>query len=160
MPAHREASLGTLLRHLIELLDGGVQRVYEASGLTYRPRYTPVVRALIKLGPCSVKTISDHTQISHSAASQTVAQMAKDGLVVIANGDDGRERIATMTSCLRQLLPALDGYWNATGAAARQLDEELSMPLSKIVLEAIIALEERSFEERIAHASSHELGTC
>ena len=69
--------LGTLLRHLLELLDGDVQRAYDELGLDYRPRYTPVVAALLDLGPSSIQDIARAAGITHSAASQTVAQMAE-----------------------------------------------------------------------------------
>ena len=69
--------LGTLLRHMLELLDGDVQRAYDELGLDYRPRYTPVVAALLDLGPSSIQDIARAAGITHSAASQTVAQMAE-----------------------------------------------------------------------------------
>jgi DNA-binding MarR family transcriptional regulator len=146
--------LGTLLRHLIELLDGEVQQVYERSGLQYRPRYTPIVRALAENGPSSIRAIAARAQITHSAASQTLARMVQDGLVRFSRGGDGRERIVTATERLREMLPALERSWSATAAAADELDGELSVPLSKVVREAITALQRKSFGERIR--SHHE----
>jgi DNA-binding MarR family transcriptional regulator len=143
-------SLGTELRRLIELLDGDVERRYEALGLNYRPRFTPVVRALEALGPSSIKAISRHSGLSHSAASQTVAQMAKDGLLSIGESQDGRERIAGPTSQLSAMIPALHTQWQATARAAHNLDKELSGSLLGIIGEAISALHHRSFGERIA----------
>ena len=74
-------TLGTLVRHLIDLLDQDVEAAYAAAGLTWRPRYTPVLRALMASGPASIRWLSRHIGISHSAVSQTVSQMVKDGLV-------------------------------------------------------------------------------
>ena len=39
-----DSSLGTLLRTLIDALDGDVERAYAQAGLDFRPRFTPVVR--------------------------------------------------------------------------------------------------------------------
>jgi hypothetical protein len=40
------------MRHVLELLDGDVARVYSDLGVPdYRPRYSPVVRALVERGP-------------------------------------------------------------------------------------------------------------
>ena len=51
------ALLGTRLRHLLELLDGDVAAVYADLGLTgFRPRFTPVLIALDRLGPASIRT--------------------------------------------------------------------------------------------------------
>ena len=147
------ATLGTLLRHLIEILDGSVEEAYAQSGLDYRPRYTPVVRALLELGPASIRTLSLHAGITHSAVSQTVAQMAKHRLVKLSPGEDGRERIVALTAKAEAMLPALERQWAATNVAANELDAELSFPLSALLREALGALETRSFSERIDQAS-------
>ncbi len=52
--------LGTLLRHLLELLDGDVEQAYAELGLDYRPRFTPVVRALLESEPRSIRDIANH----------------------------------------------------------------------------------------------------
>jgi len=143
--------LGTRLRHLLELLDGDVALVYAESGLSdYRPRYTPVVRALEALGPASIKAIADHARISHSAVSQTVAQMRKAGLLITRTGSDAREREVAMSPSLQDHLPLLHAQWRATNSAAAALDAELSQALTAVIDEAISALERRSFRQRIA----------
>lgn len=144
------ATLGTLLRHLTETLDGAVEQAYKSLSLDYRPRYTPIMRTLLELGPASIRTISLRAGITHSAVSQTVSQMAKHGLVTLRPGGDARERIVTLTAAAKAMVPALKRQWAATSAAARTLDEELSMPLSQLLREAIEALEERPFSERRA----------
>jgi DNA-binding MarR family transcriptional regulator len=146
--------LGTLLRHLVELLDGAVEQAYLRAGLTYRPRYTPVVRALVALGPTSIRAISQHAGTTHSAASQTVAQMVKDGLVQSRPGEDARERIVQLTPKARRMLPALRRQWKIIDAAARRLERELSVPLSTVALEAVEALAREGFLERIERAST------
>lgn len=153
MDAHQTATLGTLLRHLTETLDSAVERAYVASGLDHRPRHTPVVRALLALGPASIRAISLHAGITHSAVSQTVSQMEARGLVHLTVGEDTRERIVALTPASEACLPALNRQWTATNAAARELDEELSAPLSELLREAIAALERRPFDERIAVAA-------
>lgn len=142
-------SLGTLIRHLIELLDGDVQAAYEAGGLAWRPRYTPVLRGLLSLGPASIKALAGTIGISHSAVSQTVAQMTKDALVELQPGTDARERIVILTPKAQAMVPALQRQWAAVNAASDTLDAELSTPLSGIVGEAIDALNRRPFGERI-----------
>lgn len=147
-------TLGTLLRHLIEILDGAVEQAYRASGLDYRPRYTPVVKALIALGPVSIRTLSRQAGISHSAASQTVSQMARAGLVDLSVGLDGRERIVALTPRAQAMLPAVTRQWRAVNAAADRLDAELSAPLSRLLVETIAALERQSFGDRIDQAAA------
>lgn len=142
-------TLGTVLRHLLALLDDELESIYSADGLDYRPRFTPVVRALQKTGSGSIKQIAAHAGMTHSAVSQTVAQMTRSGWLVMKRGKDGRERIVTATPKLLGALPRLEQRWHATNAAASALDRELSHSLSTLVAEAIAALEKRSFSERI-----------
>lgn len=147
-------TLGTLLRHLIEHLDGAVEEAYTRTGLDYRPRFTPIVRALQQLDEAPIKAIAEFSGMTHSAVSQTVAQMKRQKLVKLHPGADARERLVSLTPAARALLPSLERQWAATNAAARQLDEELSGPLSNLLLETIRALELRSFTTRLQQAEA------
>ena len=144
--------LGTQLRHLIDLLDGDVAQQYKDAGLDYRPRYTPIVRALKQLGTASIGQIADAAGITQPAATQTVNLMKKDGLVEVIPGADGRQRLVTLSAQGRELLPKLEACWAATQAAAECLDAQLAMPLSGILNQAIFALEEKPFHARISEA--------
>lgn len=147
--------LGTRLRHLLDLLDGDVAAVYADLGLAgFRPRYTPIARTLAQAGPSSILDLAQATGVTHSAASQTVNQMARDGLVTLVPGSaDARQRIVRLTPKARRLLPLLDAEAAATTAAATALDTELSFPLSQLVDEAITALRDRPMRRRIAEAA-------
>jgi DNA-binding MarR family transcriptional regulator len=143
------AGLGTRLRHLVELLDGDVERRYRALGVAYRPRYTAVVKVLDREVDASIRDVADAAGITHSAASQTVRQMQVAGLVEASGSDDARERRVRLTAKARRLLPALRAQWAATNAAAEALERELARPLSATLDAAIEALERRSFYARI-----------
>ncbi|MGI5491535.1 MarR family winged helix-turn-helix transcriptional regulator [Microtetraspora malaysiensis] len=155
MPEH--AALGTLLRHVLELLDGDVAKVYDELGLPdYRPRFSPYVRVLVIEGPASIRELAAKVGVTHSAASQTVAQLARSGLVALEPGADARQRIVSLTPQAREILPVIEAEWAATAAAARELDAELPMPLADLLAEAVRALRRTSFRDRIA-ASGQDL---
>lgn len=141
--------LGTQLRHLLELLDGAVADAYARESLPYRPRYTPVMRALIAAEPLAVSQIAEIAGISQPAATQTVSLMIRDGLVSSAPGADARQRMIRLTEAGHALSPSLQAFWRATTMAAGGLDTELSSPLSKVLAEAIVALERKPFGERL-----------
>lgn len=146
--------LGTRLRHLLELLDGDVAAVYEELGLPgFRPRFTPVLRTLASSGPSSIRELARATGVTHSAASQTVAQMVKEELAVLAPGEDARQRIVHLTAKAEALLPTLDAESAATALAAAEFEAELSFPLSGLVDEALDALYRRPMRQRIADAA-------
>lgn len=141
-------TLGSLLRTLVERLDHDVGLRYHARGLDYRPRYTPVVRALQALGPASITSIANHIGIPHSAISQTVAQMHMKGWIAYSEGRDKRTRIVTPTAQLTSALPILSQEWEVTRRAARVLDGELSASLSALLAEAHAALDRAPFSSR------------
>lgn len=149
--APRAPGLGTQLRHLIELLDGAVGRHYAAAGLSdYRPRFTPVVRVLHDRRQATIKEIAALAAVTHSAASQTVAEMVKAGFVETVSGSDARERLVSLSGKARAMLPDLQRLWQATDAAATALDAELSYPLARLLQETVVALDRCSFDARIA----------
>ncbi|MEO1242473.1 MAG: MarR family transcriptional regulator [Pseudomonadota bacterium] len=142
--------LGTQLRRLLELLDGDLEKIYRGDGSGYRPRYTPVMKTLADGDARTIKEIAASSSISHSAASQTVSRMIEEEFVEQSVGEDSRERLIKLTGKGRRILPHLQMRWAATQSAADQLDRELSAPLSRTLAEAIDALSEHSFAERIA----------
>ena len=146
-------TLGTLLRHLIELLDGAVEQTYVDAGLDYRPRFTPVVRSLMTLGPASIKDLAGHAGLTHSAASQTVARMARAGLVELQRGTDQRQHMVALTDTATAMIPRLERIWQAVNQAAGDLDAELGLPLSQVAGDAISALERQDFAHRIRAAA-------
>ena len=66
--------LGELLRHLTELVDRGAEANYRRQGLAYRPRYTPIMRALAR-GEHSVRELTERLAITQGAVSQSVKRM-------------------------------------------------------------------------------------
>jgi DNA-binding MarR family transcriptional regulator len=148
-----KATHGTQLRHLIELLDGAVTAAYEEAGLDYRPRYTPIMRALMASEPATIGFIAEAAGITQPAATQTVALMIKDGLVASKSGaQDGRQKMITLTAKGRELLPALQRCWQATAAASASLEAELPFSLSEVLDSTIQALAAKPFGARIREA--------
>jgi MarR family transcriptional regulator, organic hydroperoxide resistance regulator len=147
-------TLGTQLRHLLELLDGAVEQSYLDTGVTFRPRYTPVTKALMAHEPLTIGDIADAAHITQPAATQTIALMIKEGIVTAEAGADGRQRLIRFTDAGRNLLPGVQACWQATALAAATLDDDLDMSFSGVLDKLTAALEARPFGERIAAARS------
>ncbi|MEM8563103.1 MAG: helix-turn-helix domain-containing protein [Pseudomonadota bacterium] len=141
--------LGTQVRRLIELLDGDVEAIYRDSLPDYVPRYTPIMKALADGTPRSIKWIAEQSSISHSAASQTIALMIRQGLLGAEPHRDRRSRLIRLSAKGETMLPQLEKQWRATRKAADALDRELAYPLSELLAEAIAVLETKSFRRRI-----------
>ena len=91
--------------------------------------------------------------VTHSAASQTAAQMARAGLLTLQPGADARERIASLTARTRELLPLIEAEWAATDLATAELEAELPAALGEILLLAERAVVSRPMRTRIAAAA-------
>ena len=141
--------IGTQLRRLVEMMDGDLEAIYRLDQPFYTPRYTPVIKALADGGALTIKQIAAQSNISHSAASQTISRLLKEGLVQSEVDEDRRSRRVSLTREGAALLPWLQTQWDATQRAADELDGELSHPLSAILAEAIRHLEARAFGDRI-----------
>jgi DNA-binding MarR family transcriptional regulator len=142
--------LGTQLRHLVELLDGAVEEAYASAGLRYRPRFTPVMHALMACEPCTIGQIAETAKITQPAATQTVALMIKEGLLASETGPvDARQRLIRLSPRGRAMLPRLRECWKVTQIAAESLDASLPRPLSQSLDEAIAALGVESFGNRM-----------
>jgi DNA-binding MarR family transcriptional regulator len=146
-------NLGALVRRLIDQLDGAVEESYRDAGLDYRPRYTPIVRALFELGPCSMPALARHMGLSQSTVTQTVTEMVVRELIVASRQDeDARVRLVTLSPRMLAMLPKIERCWDATEAASATLNGELDCNLPEILGRAIALLEHRSLSVRIMEA--------
>lgn len=147
--------LGPRLRALLESCDADVALALADLGLRdYRTRYSGVVRLLAAEGPSSIGRIAEALGVTHSAASQTVAEMERRGYLALRAGTDARQRLVSLTAKTKRLLPAINAEWDATEAAAAALDAELPYPLSTLIDDLAAALDRRRFRDRIADAAA------
>lgn len=160
----RLVGLGTLLRQVLDQMDGDIATVLADLGLPdYKPRFSVYLRAVATLGPVPIRDLARATGVTHSAASQTVAELSRQGLVDLRPGTDGRQRIVHLTGRARAILPTIEAEWDATASAADELDAELPFPLRDLVPAIAAALDRRAFRDRIltsAWAREHPLFTA
>jgi DNA-binding MarR family transcriptional regulator len=146
--------LGTLLRHVLDEMDDDIGTVLADLGTPgYRPRFSAIVRALVALGPVPITDLARAISVTHSAASQTVTQMASRGFVELRPGEDARHRIVHLTDKTRALLPRIEAEWAATASAAAEMDAELPFPLAELVPAIAAALARRPFRQRIIESA-------
>lgn len=138
-------------RACFDAMAADVAQTLTDLGLTdYRPRFSAVLRIVAADGPVTIRHISRRMNTTHSASSQTVAEMVSRGLVELRPGSDARQRLVHLTGKAEQVRPVIDAEWAATAAAVRGLGAELSAPLDVIARELTAALQRRSLHERIA----------
>ncbi|WP_298254470.1 MarR family winged helix-turn-helix transcriptional regulator [uncultured Arthrobacter sp.] len=108
--------------------------------------------ALVRLkhrGPLTIRDLAAQIGVTHSAMSQTVAVMKKDGLIESSPGADARTRLIALTDGGLALVPFLEAEWRATEAAWAELEDEVPYPLARVVDDLNRALARRSFRDRL-----------
>src|SRR5689334_23071185 len=114
--------LALRLRGLFDAMDDDVALALADLGVRdYRNRYSVVIR-MAAAGPTPIREIAGRLGVTHSAASQTVTEMQKRGLLETRAGADARERLVYLTAKAEALLPAINAEWDATEAAAAALE--------------------------------------
>ncbi|QAU35672.1 MarR family transcriptional regulator [Janthinobacterium sp. 17J80-10] len=149
MDSKQKAGLGELLRYVSELVEQGADEHYRAMSLSYRARYTPVLRAL-NAGAQTVTDITERTHLTQGAISQTIALLDNDGLISRHAVDDGRKSRIQLTAVGRTLVGKLERHWAVTFAAIASLEEEIGYPLRQVLEAAAKALEREGFSDRIS----------
>jgi len=142
--------LGTQLRQVLDQMDADIAGILADLGLTgYRARFSVYLRAVAQLGPVPIRDLAQATGVTHSAASQTVAELVRHGLAELRPGADARQRIVHLTPRARAIAPLVEAEWQATAAAAAELDAELPFPLADLVPAIAAALARHGFRDRI-----------
>lgn len=106
-----------------ERVDQGAAERYETLKIDYRPRYTPLLRALAA-GAETVTEITSNSSLTQGAISQTVSLMLKGGLLARRGLDDGRKTGLRLTKKGVALLTTLEPHRQMTFLAIRCLELE------------------------------------
>jgi DNA-binding MarR family transcriptional regulator len=137
------------MRDIFDRMDAGISEVYAELGIVgVRPRFSMAIMFL-EGGPLSIRELAREVNVTHSAMSQTVAAMRKDGLIRSAPGTDARSRMVELTAQGRSLIGPLRAEWFASEAALAELDAEVPYALGQLIADLRDALDRRSFSERL-----------
>jgi DNA-binding MarR family transcriptional regulator len=156
-PDPTDQSLWRPFNLLVRQMDNDLGRIYEdreVAGIT--PRHVMPLIRLEHLGPMTIRELASVLGVTHSAASQTVATLTRAGFVRAKRGADARTRTIALTARGRALVPLLEAEWLATQAALVELEAEIPYPLSQLARDLEVALERRSFYERVTEHLAEE----
>lgn len=142
---------------MLHAMDQDIEAVYTSRGLSVGSRTVGPLIALSQQGPMTVKELAIAREVSHSAMSQTVAGLIRDGLVRSDPGADARTRVISLTPQGAELIPLVRAEWRSTEEVVRALDEEIGHPIMRAVEELNAALAKKSFRERLKAAVEEHL---
>ena len=141
--------LGSKLRRLVAMLDDELQAVYDEMGIPFRPRFFPIMQVLLHDDSCTIGELARRIAVTQPAATQSVNEMKRLGLLAAVKAADRRQKPVQLTVAGKKLADALDPVWEAVDRAAAALDAELHRGVIKPVDDALAALEARPFSNRI-----------
>ncbi|GGB42813.1 MarR family transcriptional regulator [Flexivirga endophytica] len=147
------------LFQLMHSLDQDIERLYTSRGKSVRSRSVGPLISLSRFGPMTVKDLAIDREVSHSAMSQTISGLTRDGLVRLDPGDDARTRVVSLTPAGEEIAPLVRAEWRATESVLRALDDEIAQPLMRAVEDLKAALEKKPFHERLEEALEQRLKT-
>jgi DNA-binding MarR family transcriptional regulator len=155
--------LGSRLRRLSEGFLSEINRAYQNEGIDFDASWFPVFYLLSKNDSLSIKELSEHTEVSHPAASQLITNLKNKNLVTSATcADDGRRQLVQLTTEGRELLSKILPVWDAILLAMEDLMEEA--PGCRELLPAISSLEnafkQKGLADRIGNKLIVELKTA
>jgi DNA-binding MarR family transcriptional regulator len=149
-PDPTEHSRWRPLRLLLAAMDRDIARLYEEHGLhEVRPRFVMPLIRLGRGGPMTIRQLAASLDVTHSAMSQTVSTLRRDGLARTVPGADARTREVALTAKALEITPFLEAEWRATERAVAELEDEIPYALSRVVQDIEAALDQRSFHDRI-----------
>lgn len=152
-----QPGLGELLRYLSELVDRGSEKVCRDMALTYRPRYTPILRAIAD-GAVTVTDITASSWLTQGAISQSVTMMEKEGILRRGRLEDGRKSHLQLTPQGEALVARLQPHWENLFSAIAELESEIGYPLLTVLQKTAHALEQTGFDARIGQAQNRRSG--
>lgn len=142
----------TALRELLIALEADVGEHYVEHGAgAVRPRFTAAMLVLSALGSMTVRELAQQVGVTHSAMSQTVAHLRREGMVSSTAGVDARTQVVILSGRGRELVPFLDRAQHAGADAWKDLETELDYPIERVVADLRAALARRSFLQRLRH---------
>nr|WP_084628749.1 MarR family transcriptional regulator [Amycolatopsis nigrescens] len=131
-------------------MDDDIAKLYDERGVVgVRPRFAMPLIRLGRRGAMTIRQLAESLDVTHSAMSQTVSAMRREGLVSSTPGTDARTREVVLTERAEALVPFLEAEWRATEQAVAELEDEIPYALSQVVRDIEAALTRRSFHDRI-----------
>lgn len=143
--------LGTLLQQVLDTLDGDVQAIYSELGISFRPRFFPVVQQLrLADTPLPVSELAARIGVSQPAVTQTLGEMSRAGLIAAKPAEgDRRQRLVSLSPRGEALCETLAPVWQAVQTAADKLDADLPHPLRDLLAHVLASLAANPFRDRI-----------
>lgn len=126
-----------------------IDRIYDEAKLGVKPNFVMELLRLDADGPMTIAELAASVERTHSAMSQKVAAMQRDGLVRTASGRDGRSKHVLLTRKAKRVVGRLAAEWRATQAAIAEIESELPYPMSRALMDVELALERTSFYDRV-----------
>lgn len=139
------------LKRLGDRLKSEATRIYRANGIHFSDRWFLLALILSDRETVSVTGVANAFGISHSAVSQMVTSMERQGLLTAhADERDRRRTLLCLTEEGRTAVEALRPLWNAVGEITSELIESTGRDLLAGISEIERQLEQKDLFTRVS----------
>ncbi|MEZ4575417.1 MAG: bifunctional helix-turn-helix transcriptional regulator/GNAT family N-acetyltransferase [Vampirovibrionales bacterium] len=156
----QELALATRLKQLSEQFIGAWTMVYQTQSVPFEPSWFLVMMVLSHFESLSLVAMADHLKVSHSAVSQLVSELTKQGLVTTqADPKDKRKRLVGLTDEGRRVVEILTPVWADMQQVIRELILSTGYDLMDVLGKTEKALEtyplsNRFYDQLVARQTS------
>lgn len=147
-----ELGLGTRLRRLMEHMSADGDRFYHDHAPDFKVSYFYVFHALNQRQDLTINDIAKLTGFSHSAVSQTVKKLHKEGYIRFEKREDARNKYLSLTAQGAGLVKQITPLWQVIDQTIKQACKESGTD----IIAALTAMEQvftrKSLYQRLSDA--------
>jgi len=144
-----ELGVGTRMRRLMEQLTADSDRLYEEKDISFRVSYFYAMYALVQHENLTIADIAKLAGFSHSAVSQTVKKLIKEGIVETIPTEDGRQKMVCFTDYGKIIRGKLLPIWAALERSMKDVMAESGYNLVDCITAMEARLKKRSLYDRV-----------
>lgn len=126
-------AISTRLQRLCDMIRKDGQRIYEAHGINFEPKWFPVIYTLKHKPSSGVMTIANEIGYSHPSTISLLKELEKLQLIKSKkdNGDE-RKRLISLTPKGKELLEQIEPVWTIMTEALKSLTDTTNNLMSAI----------------------------
>lgn len=143
-------AISTRLQRLSDRLRKDGQRIYEAHGLAFEPKWFPVIYTLLHRSPVSVVELAQEIGYAHPSTISLLKELEKNKWIRSKKDKaDERKRLVELTAKGRGIVAGMEPVWHKMRIALTALTDT-SHNLMLAIAEVEANLDEQDFYSRAA----------
>ncbi len=143
-------AISTRLQRLSDRLRKDGQRIYEAHGVAFEPKWFPVIYTLLRRSPMSVVELAQEIGYAHPSTISLLKELEKNKWIRSKKDKaDERKRLVELTAKGKEIVADMEPVWHKMRVALTALTDT-THNLMLAIAEVEANLDEQDFYSRAA----------